>query len=90
MRKNLKKEFAANMVIIVSIVIMVFLAIILLVRLNNVGQDVKKQTEINQRFLRCLILVPPDEYKDREARIKTVDKCTADSKLDTPKEVEAD
>ena len=89
MRKKLKKEFAANMVIIISIVIMVFLVILFLVQINDVGKSVQKQTEINQRFLRRLILLPASDYQDREARIKAVDKCSVDSKVDIPKEVKS-
>jgi hypothetical protein len=39
-----------------------------------------QQTDINQQFLKCLILVPADKFQDVTQRAALVEQCSKDSK----------
>lgn len=71
-----------------SILITIVLGAITLDRLQDQNRDlqkqseiIKEQTDINQRFLRCLILVPAESFKDPVKRVEAVDRCAIESKL---------
>lgn len=42
---------------------------------------IKEQTDINQRFIRCLILIPGGQSRTPEERIEAIDKCAIESRL---------
>lgn len=47
---------------------------------QRLSQDIKHQTDINQNYLRCIILLPKEAYADIDTRIKALDKCAEDSR----------
>lgn len=42
---------------------------------------IQEQTAITQRYLRCLLLIPSEEFLDKDARVLAIDKCVKDSVL---------
>lgn len=48
----------------------------------NAIDETKHQGEINQKYIRCIVLLPATTYQNSpEARAKAVDKCAMESKL---------
>lgn len=89
--KNMKiapavKRSIYNLVIVVSIGIMLFTSVLLLAQVRAIGQqnhqiahDVKDQTTVIQKYLRCLLLIPQKEYATIETRIVAIDRCVEES-----------
>lgn len=79
MTYHVAKRAILNIVIAISVGVVVLTSILILKRIETVGQSVKDQTTINQKFLRCLILVTPSEFRTPEQRVVVVDKCVEES-----------
>lgn len=75
------KKAIINIIIVMSASVVVFSAILIMAQNRNLSQSIKDQTTINQRFFRCLILVPPDPSRTVEQRLSVVDKCAEESRL---------
>jgi hypothetical protein len=50
-------------------------------RLQAQTEQNRKQGQTNQRYIRCIILIPRDEYADRESLAVALDKCGKESVL---------
>lgn len=51
------------------------------------NEVIKAQTDINQKFLRCILLIERARFETPEARIAEIDKCTVQSRI--PESVDA-
>lgn len=71
----------SNLVIVVASAVVVFIAINILAQIRSLTQDVKSQTTINQKYLRCILLLPPEDFADREKRVVAIDRCAEESTL---------
>lgn len=75
------KRAIYNAVVIAGIATILLMVVIILVQIRNQNNTIKEQTDINQRFFRCLILIPQDVNRTPEQRVELVDKCSVESKL---------
>jgi hypothetical protein len=54
---------------------------LMVVLLFKVIYEIRRQGEINQQYIRCIILTPSSAYNDIDQRTKAIDKCAIESKL---------
>lgn len=77
-----------NVVIATGFGVLLLIGIYNSYQIRKQNDTIIEQTDINQRFFRCLILIPPGDFKTPTARIKAVDKCAVESKLPSGKSPE--
>lgn len=70
-----------NVITVIALSVMIFVVVLLLAQNRTLTRDIKAQTDINQRYLRCILLIPQEEFKDTEQRVKAIDKCSLESRL---------
>ena len=90
-----QKQFISHMIIVVSVAFIVFMTVFLLAQ-NNIqndrieklaeevkaqNQSIKEQTDINQRYLRCILLIEREKFTNVELRVDAIDKCSIESRL---------
>lgn len=75
----------SNTVIVISLAIMLFILVYVSVQNRTIIERIEEQGQINQRYIRCIVLTPGSEYSDVGMRTKAIDKCAIESKL-PPKE----
>lgn len=78
--KTPKKQFFYHVLIAVSLAFTIFIAVYLLAQNKALSQEIKNQTDINQRYLRCILLIERDQFSDVEKRVAAIDKCAIQSK----------
>lgn len=49
--------------------------------IKSLSQDISDQTDINQRYLRCILLIEREKFANVELRVEAIDKCAIESKL---------
>lgn len=63
-------------------VITIIAAVFIVIGLFKVNYETQRQGEINQKYIRCIILLPASTYKGGPTeRAKAVDECAIKSKL---------
>jgi hypothetical protein len=86
--KSFQKVYFWQVVTAISVAVVVLLFAFILVqsqqssrRTEKLSEEIKEQTDINQRFFRCLVLIPPNAASTPEERVKLVDKCATESRV---------
>ncbi len=93
--KTPAKKAVLNVIIATAFAVLIFIGLLTLFQIRNQGDIIKvqndaiktqadiirEQTDINQRFFRCLVLIPPNEARTPKERVKLVDRCAKESKL---------
>lgn len=75
------RHFVSNIVTVISIGLILLVIIIVLAQNRSLSEEIQQQNKIQQKFLRCLVLIPPDSINTPEQRTQAVDKCVAESRL---------
>lgn len=92
------KKALYNVITVLSLGIILLTSVILLSRIrevssqnralseraNQLSVEIKQQTTINQKFLRCLVLTPQVPNRTVEERTAIVDKCVENSLQNDP------
>ncbi len=78
MKQHAKKAIY-HIASVFSAAVVVFFIILLLAQIRQLNQDVKEQTIITQRYLRCLLLLPESAFATTESRAEAIDRCARDS-----------
>jgi low affinity Fe/Cu permease len=83
----MKKHFLSHMITVISVAISVFFIVLLLAQNNKtneatqkLSEEIKAQTDINQRYLRCILLIERDKFASVETRVAAIDKCAVESR----------
>lgn len=81
------KTFVLNVIIALSFALTLFMVVVLLAqnresnrRTEQLSKEIKAQTDINQRYLRCILLIERDQFANVELRLDAIDKCSIESK----------
>lgn len=61
--------------------VIALVAVLILAQNRKLGEDIKAQTTINQRFLRCILLIPREQFVSVDDRVKAIDSCVDQSRL---------
>lgn len=83
LRKDLKQHINHafyTVVTTVGIGIIAITMIVVLTQNRSLSTEIRNQTDINQRYLRCIILLPKEAFADIPSRIKALDQCSEDSR----------
>lgn len=82
-----KKQFFFHIISVLSLAFTFFMAVYLLAQNkslnqvnNKLSQEIKAQTDINQRYLRCILLIEREKFANVESRVDAIDKCAVESK----------
>ena len=75
----------SHVVTVMSLGVIITVTIILLAQIRKLGENIKAQTDINQRYLRCILLIERKDYEKVETRVAAIDKCAIQSKLPSGK-----
>lgn len=84
------KKAIYNVVIAASLGVILFVVVLILAEIREQQQalikqneTITEQTDINQKFFRCLVLIPIDKDRTPDERVRLVDKCAEQSKIPT-------
>lgn len=67
---------------LIGVILAVFLILQSQVQIKNQIEETKHQGVINQQYIRCIVLLPADTYKNvPEKRAEAVDNCAKQSSL---------
>lgn len=86
----------------VGLAVILLVGVFQLQRLARVGEDIKRQgvviqaqnaiikeqTEINQRYLKCIIILPKESFANTQSRTAALDRCSEESRLPSGKKLE--
>lgn len=75
------KEAVFHVITVIGIGVIVVVFVALLAQTRTLSKNINNQTLINQRYLRCILLIPPEQFNDAESRVGAIDKCAEESRL---------
>lgn len=64
---------------LIGVIVSVFLILQNQLQIKNQIEETKKQSEINQQYIRCIVLLPATAYQNPDSRTKAVDNCAVKS-----------
>lgn len=66
----------------IGVILAVFLILQNQFQIKNQVEESKRQSVVNQQYIRCIVLLPAEVYRNKpEARAKAVDECAVKSHL---------
>lgn len=78
---NPARQVFSHIITVIAVGVIALVCVMLLAQNRNLSREIKDQTAINQRYLRCILLIPSDEFKDVKLRVAAIDKCSRTSQL---------
>ena len=80
-------RFIFHLVVALSLAVTFFMMVFLLAQNRHLGEqnqklseEIKAQTDINQRYLRCILLIEREKFATVETRVDAIDKCAVESR----------
>lgn len=68
------------MITAIAAFVFLSLAVVQISSIHTIGINIQEQTLINQRYLRCILLLPREAFASSDSRVKALDKCAQDSR----------
>lgn len=75
------KDAISHIITVIGVGVIVVVFVALLAQTRTLSENINNQTLINQRYLRCILLIPPEQFRDAESRVAAIDKCAEESRL---------